>query len=239
MTKILDLYKRLPDVFSVKAVARELGTVSVRTIDRHISGYVKEGKVLKMKNGLYAKTSADQFDMALQLYKGYIGFSSALYLHRLKNEVEDYVYVCTEVAGTPTQFGGSIVVPVYLGRMCFGTTLINGVLVSTYPKTIFDMLYRPRYASFFDLYRAIRQRELSTRELDELIYYIERSNLSTIRRAGYALEGVVPEKFIGRLRRLNSSKGKSFFLNKRAANFNKEWSIYDDVGVRRWINAAV
>lgn len=238
MTNISDMYDLLPDIFNSTTIWHVIKSrISRRTFNRQLAGYIAQKRLIRLRAGAYAKSSADRFGVATYLYKGYVGFSSALYLHGLKNEVEDRVYACTTVHKSGTRFLGIDLLPIYLGALCFGTTLVEGVSVSTYAKTIFDMLYRPRYANYFDMYRALNTRKLSDADLKELLYYARKANLSTVRRMGYALEGLVPKRFCDELHKMDTGIGKSFFHHKVATGFSRRWLIYDDAHISRWKNA--
>jgi predicted transcriptional regulator of viral defense system len=238
MTTILDSFDRLPDMFDVRSVAAAMGKkADARGIDRTLGRYVGRRLLVRLKNGVYAKASANQFTVAVYLYGGYIGFSSSLYLHGLKTEVDDKVTVCTRKRVAARRFGGIRLVPVPFSDFLYGTETLDGVVVSTYAKTLFDMLYKPAYADFFDFYRAINQKRPSKEGWAELLQYLERANLTTIRRAGYVLEGKAPEELVKRLSGLDTKKGKSFFVHKRAVNLSKKWRIYDDVNIARWKDA--
>ncbi len=236
MTKLVDLYKMLPDTFKLDAVFSQLSSkVSRRTINRQIKTFINTKKLVRLESNIYAKSTADRFKVAQYFYGGYIGFSSALYLYGLKNEVDDVVYVCIEEHMKARSISHTELKPIYLGRMCFGTVFLNNVLVSSYAKTVFDMLHKPKYANLFDLFRALRERTLSKKDLKELLYYVSiANNLSTTRRIGYSLDGIASEWFIKKLQKLNTRKGKSFFIRKRHVNLSKEWLLYDDVGIERW-----
>ena len=228
----------LPDIFDARNVKLALKRrASARSVNRALERYVGEGLLVRLKNGVYAKASANQFAVADYLYRGYVGFSSALYLHGLKTEVEDRVMVCTRKKAAARKFGGVTLVPVFFSDFLYGTETLDGVVVSTYAKTLFDMLYKPAYADFFDFYRAINRKGPGREVWTDLLQYLKRANLTTIRRAGYALEGKAPDWFTRKLSELNAMRGKSFFARKRLANFSRKWRIYDDANVRRWKDA--
>ena len=237
MTKIIDFYDRLPNLILASSLRAFFPQVSMRTIDRKMRGYVADGRLIKIKGNVYAKAAADQFDIAAQLYRGYIGLSSALYLHGLKTELEAIVYVCVPEVQKSLAFGNVTMTPIALGSLCYGTNYLKGVLVSSYPKTIFDMLFRPKHANFFDMYRAINMRMPTEDQWREVLGYLKKSNISTVRRAGHAFDGIAPEWFLQELERINPKKGSSFFVKNRKDGFDKKWLIYDDIMVRRWMNA--
>lgn len=238
MTKIIDIYGVLPEVFTATAIhAAYKKTATRRTIERTLRRYESSGAITKLKRGLYAKTTANQFSVALQVYIGYIGFSSALYLHGLKTELEANVYVCTHKAGKAVSFMNMRIVPINMGTFLHGTMMLKDVVVSTYAKTIFDMFYKPKYANFFDLFRALNHRPMVKEELLELLDYLKDADISTIRRAGYILDSRTPQWFVEKVRKMSKKSGTSFLLHNITSNFNGKWRIYDDADVIRWSNA--
>ena len=72
-----------------------------------------------------------------------------------------------------------------------------------------------------------------------LLYYSRDSSLTTIRRIGYATDGIAPSWFTKTLHDM-SMKGyrTSFFFKHVAENYSDKWNIFDDLGVIRWKNAA-
>ena len=240
MTKLINI-GNLPDVFRVSDLVRlSKGKATERSVNYMISGLLKGKKLVRIKSGMYSKTG-DIFYIACRLYDGYIGFSSALYLYGLKEEIEAVVYVCVPEHEKGFRILGKIVEPVNMSDNDYGASLIesNGhqILVSTYAKTIFDMLSKPRYANYFDMYRAVRIRPLAAGEWKELLYYAKSSSISDIRRIGYATDGIAPGWFLDELERL-SRKGyrTSFFFKHESRNYNSRWSIFDSLGMRRWMN---
>ncbi len=233
--------EELPDVFRVADLVRlSRGKATARSVNYMVSRLLEEKKLVRIKNGMYSKTG-DVFYIAYRLYNGYIGFSSALYLYGLKDEIEAAVYVCVPKHAKAAMILGKTIEPVNMADNDYGASLIelNGhqILVSTYAKTIFDMLSKPRYANYFDMYRAVRIRPLAAGEWKELLYYAKSSSISDIRRIGYATDGIAPGWFLDELERL-SRKGyrTSFFFKHESRNYNSRWSIFDSLGMRRWMN---
>ncbi len=237
MTKIIDIYEALPEVFSVIAIHAVYKDMTKRTIERAMRRYEREGTITRLKRGLYARTTANQFSVAMDIYIGYIGFSSAMYIYGLKTELEANIYVCTSKAEKPVSFMNTRITPVNMGTLLYGTRMLNDVVVSTYAKTIFDMLYKPKHANFFDLFRALNQRPLEKTDLYELLGYLRDADISTIRRVGYILDKRTPKWFVEKVRNMSSKRGTSFFFHNTAANFNSKWRIYDDANVIGWSNA--
>ncbi len=233
----------LPDVFRVESIiSLSRGRVTRRSLSYAIARLLREKKLVKVKNGTYSKAS-DPFYVSTMVYDGYIGLSSALFLRGLKTEVEADIYVCTgRGQHKATRFMDKTITPVNMSRQFYGASTVNrdgrDILVSTYPKTIFDMLSKPSYANYFDMYRAMKLTPLSKSEWKYLSYYLCNSSTSDIRRAGHATDGIAPQWFTKKLKRLSDAKtGVSFFFKHRAVNYSPRWKIYDDIGITRWNNA--
>jgi len=230
----------IPDAFDFNRMLKILPkAITRRQFAYFVNNAVRKGELVRIVRGKYAKKSANPFKIALFLFHGYIGFSSALYLLGLKEEIERVIYVGTSRNSPRVRFLNKEIVPVNLSALLYGTQFINGLVVSTYAKTIFDMFYRPKYASFFDLYRALNRKSLSREEWKELLHYCTKSNVSTIRRIGYALEEKAPKWFTGALLRISDEHGGvSYFMRKGSkGKFSKKWHLYDDIDVLRWKNA--
>ncbi len=238
MGKIVNM-ENLPDVFNVgDTIRNSRGAITRRMLNYAINKMLKERKLFKISNGTYSKT-ANVFYIACTLYNGYIGLSSALYLHGLKTEVEPNIYVCTKRHEGRIKVLDKIIVPVNVSNMHYGTVIAEqggkDLLVSSYPKTIFDMISNPGYSNYFDMYRALHGRKLNERDLEELLYYAEHSSLTDLRRVGYALDGMTPSWFTSKLHsKSKKGRGVSYFFKHRNINFNAKWGIYDSINISRW-----
>ena len=233
----------LPEVFRTDDILRLSSKgITRRRLTYAISKMLREKKLIKVMNGVYSKTG-NTFYIAYKLYGGYIGFSSALYLHRIKTEVNPVIYICTPLNHAHRiNVLGQIIEPINMSGQQYGTMKmeINGkeITVSTYAKTISDMLSKPRYADYFDMYRAMNIRKLNQEEWKELLYYTKNSSITDIRRIGYATDGMAPHWFTKELHEA-SSKGyrASFFFKHKAENYIRKWDLFDDLRITRWRNA--
>ncbi len=211
---------------------------SMRSVRYSVHELLKQKKIAKIGNEYYTKTS-NPFFVATQVYKGYIGFSSALYILGLKNETEANVYVCTSSKNKTMNFLDKQLVPVNMSRYFYGTTiLVYGdleVLTSTLPKTIFDMFYKIRYLDVQNVYRALAQRNLTRKEWVELMSFAAVASISVARRIGYSLEQFAPADILDKLKRLSDNvTGPSFYYEHRYENYNKKWRIFDTLNIKRW-----
>ena len=233
--------EHLPDTFNINRLSKLMhGKASKRMLNYAIVKLVKEKKLIKVKNGTYSKVG-DVFYIANRVYGGYIGFSSALYLYGLKNELDAVVYVCTKSSEKKLKILDKIIEPINMSEQQYGTQIVDlsgkDILVSTYPKTIFDMLAKPKYANYFDMYRAMTIRPLSRIEWKEFLFYVKSANITTIRRAGYATEGIAPKWLTKKLNQLSKIGYRtSFFFKHKAKNYSSKWSIFDDLSMKSWYN---
>ncbi len=224
------------EVFTYNVFSKAYRTLTRRQIFYLLDSLVRGNELIRLKKGFYCKSGADKYKVAVSIYEGYISFSSALYLQGLKSEVENTVFVCTKNWNKAIEFGGVKIIPVSVSNFFYGTSPINGILTATFPKIIADMFYRPKYASYFDMYRAINLRKLKEKEWEELYLYLKDSNISTIRRAGYSLESMAPGWFTRKLREIAvKSGGVSSFFRKKG-RFIREWRLYNDINIKRFEN---
>lgn len=230
--------ENLPDYFNLKDV--KSGGISNRVLLYALNDLIRSKKLIRVKKGVYAK-NPNTFYIASRLMNGYIGFSSAFYLHKLKNETEANIYVCSNRNRKLVRVFEKNVININMAKYFYGTVLLTDgdqeMPVSTVSKTIFDMLYKVTYANFHDLFRVISDYRMTEIEWRELLYYIEKSNVTVVRRAGHILSDIAPKYIIRRLKSLSdANNGPSFFFEHRFINYDKEWKIFDSLGVNRWKN---
>ena len=231
------LIKFLKKIETPQLIKPQMLSPVKRTAYRYISMLKKEGRIVKVAKGIYARSDADPYYIASHIYTGYIAFASALYVSGLKTETEKIIYVAVGKNKREIKFQDRIFKPVGMGKFFFGSIKNEkGIYLSNYPKTIFDMFHKPRYADFYSLYRALRWKPLREEEWETLAKLAKMAPLSTVRRLGYGLEGKAPEWFIKQLEKLNEPRGVSFFIPHKAKNLNKKWRVYDPQNIRRWLN---
>jgi len=232
--KILDT---LPDFFGTRNFSSYMGE---REAYRHLKKWLDFGWILRAKKNFYIKKGADEFYIAQSIYNGYIGFSSALYLHGLKTEIEKKIFVCISSSKKVFNYGQILMVPVNMTGFSFGGYSLvheNHFLhVSTYPKIIFDMFHKPKYADYYSLYRALNWRKPADEEWKTVLKLCRMAPLSTLRRVGFGLEGKAPKWFTKKLENLNSDKGVSFFVPGKRGEYSGKWRVYEPNGIRRWID---
>ena len=146
------------------------------TLKTTLSRLSKSGKLIRLKRGVYsANPIRDAFAAAQSTYNGYIGFSGALYVHRLVTELPFTITVVTINKSASKAFGMYEFRSVALKEKAIGFEDINGLTVSTKAKTLFDCIYLERYSVEMDkLINAYRTAALNREELKEFESYVDR-----------------------------------------------------------------
>ncbi len=231
--------ENLPEMFNLSSL-KSKNKISYKRIYYALKELEKKGEIIKISKGIYSK-SHNPFYIASRFFNGYIGFSSALYLLGLKTETMGTIYVCSYKNHLPIKVLDKKIINVNIKNHFYGTQSVildgNEILVSTFPKTLFDMLYKVKYADFQSIFVALNNRKTKNEEWAEFFSYVKHSNISVVRRAGYVLEGIAPAEFIREIKAISDSKnGPSFLFNHSFTNYNKEWKIFDSLNLRRWKN---
>lgn len=211
-------------------------------VNKVCSSLTSKGYLHRLKKGVYMvqkKPSGspeikNAYKIALALFKGYIGFSSALRLYDLIDYEPFTIFVVTGNISKEKTIGEYTLKYVSMGDKATGMTYYNGVYVSTTAKTFFDCFYKPQYGGGYStITKALYDADI---DWNEFLGYFRLESSSLCQRTGYVLDilgeatGVVPtdvlENFKNRIKnntRLlpsGSSKGK----------YIKEWMLLDNLG---------
>ncbi len=157
-------------------VLESLGLSNRNTLKTTLNRLAKKSAIAGLKRGTYAALPLkDGFAAALATFNGYLGFSSALYLHRIIPEQPFSIVVITRVISGVKSFGQYEFKAVALKEKAVGFTQNGPLAVSTRAKTLFDCLYLPQYSLEHDkLVEAFADAELSKKEWREFDDYVER-----------------------------------------------------------------
>ncbi|EET90066.1 MAG: hypothetical protein LVQ97_00395 [Candidatus Micrarchaeales archaeon] len=156
------------------------------TLKTTLSRLDKSGRIIRLKRGVYSSNPIkDAFVAAQSTYGGYIGFSSALYVHKLIAELPFLVTVVTTHLSTLKTIGAYQFRAVAMKEKAIGFQNVGDLTVSTRAKTLFDCLYLERYSIERDkLIEVYRSAKLSPGELSEFDLYVKRF-VSKRRRAKF------------------------------------------------------
>ncbi len=174
--KLVNAVQNSPGSIAMLETLESLKLCDEFTLKTTLSRLSKSGKIIRLKRGVYsANPIRDAFAAAQHTYNGYIGFSSALYVHGLITELPFTVTVVTVNKSASKAFGMYEFRSVALKEKAIGFENIDGLTVSTRAKTLFDCIYLERYSvergKLIDAYRVTR---LNREELKEFESYVNR-----------------------------------------------------------------
>jgi predicted transcriptional regulator of viral defense system len=144
------------------------------TLKTTLSRISRSGRIIRLKRGTYSVNPiANAFASAQHVFNGYIGFSSALYLHKLIDELPFAISVVTRFQSGIKRVEQYEFRAIALGDKAVGFINMDTVTVSTRPKTLFDCLYLERYGIPKDkLIEAYKTAKLSGSEFSEFDSYV-------------------------------------------------------------------
>jgi len=173
---VLKAVEDSPSGIALLDVLESLGLCSPGTLKTTLSRLGKARRIIRLKRGVYsANPMRDAFACAQAVFNGYLGFSSALYLHRLAAEVPFTVTVVTKSVSRAKTFGQYEFRAVAMKEKAVGFEKKGGYVVSTRPKTLFDCLYLPKYSvEHGKLVDAFKDARLSAREWREFDFFVEK-----------------------------------------------------------------
>ncbi|MEM3370021.1 MAG: type IV toxin-antitoxin system AbiEi family antitoxin [Candidatus Micrarchaeia archaeon] len=211
-----------------------------------VSSLIKKKIFLQIKKGLYYVTMGETYDEFLlgqYLFGGYIGFSTALWLHGLKTEMPSICYVAVYKGKKTKKIGRMLFKSVSLGEKAIGAAYIDKYRVSTKAKTFFDCFLIPKYAGGFQqILYSLSVADMTAADWNEFLDYIKKfGSSSMVQRVGYVFSILrrinakkVPNFLISELRKELERKGPVITTLdptiKAKGRFVSEWKIYDNVG---------
>ncbi|MCL5433574.1 MAG: hypothetical protein M1538_01170 [Candidatus Marsarchaeota archaeon] len=156
------------------------------TLKTTLSRLGKSSRIIRLKRGVYSSNPIrDAFIAAQCIYSGYLGFSSALYVHKLIAELPFLITVVTTYKSATTAIGVYEFRAIAMKEKAIGFKNFGSMIVSTRAKTLFDCLYLEQYSIERDkLIEAYRTAKLSSDELREFDSYVKRF-VSKKRRAKF------------------------------------------------------
>ncbi len=174
--KVLESVRKSPQGIISSDILESLWLCGRDTLKTILSRLHKAGKIVRLKRGVYASLPlADAFTAAQAAFNGYLGFSTALYLHRLISEMPFALIVVTIQTSAVKKVGQYEFRAVALKEKAVGFELKQGYTISTRPKTFFDCLYLPEYSLEQEkLSAAFREAHLTEKEWKEFDRYVER-----------------------------------------------------------------
>lgn len=153
----VDVLLRSPNtVFSTKDVALLWGEDKERTISGRLNKYVKAGKLIRVRRGIYAKDKKyNQFELATRIYTpSYISFETVLTRNGINFQYYGNIFVATyvtreiEVDGNRISF---IRMKDYVLSNTTGIEHIEGIAKATKERAFLDRIYVSKEYHFDNL----------------------------------------------------------------------------------------
>lgn len=215
---------------------------SPHQVNRILSRLSQKGYLHRLKKGVYLISphpsgSVDiqnPYSLALALFKGYIGFSSALRLYDLLEYEPFTIFVVTQNTSKEKTIGQYLIKAVAMGDRCTGMTFHKGAYVSTLSKTYFDCFYKPQYAGGY----AVITRALYDSQPDwkEFCGWFLHESAALCQKTGYVLDmlgqhtGSVPEDVIAFFKARVRNNTLLAYGGTGPAHYVRTWKILDNVG---------
>ncbi len=227
-------------VITTKEVKGLFPDISEGMIYRLLSSLEDKGYLYRVKRGLYLvqKKPSDipiienPYGIALYLYSGYIGFSSALKVHGLIEYEPFTVFVITTDRSATMDLGNYTFKAVAMGDKAVGLTNFNGLYVSDTEKTFFDCFYKPRYGGGYStVTKALLEIDM---DWDKFIKYFQRfASASLCQRTGYVLDSIgeelaVPENVMDFFEGRICGKTKLLPSAPSRGRYSRKWKVLDN-----------
>lgn len=230
------------EIESTKEMKNVLPDLKPHEIDRISSKLSLKGYLHRLKKGTYIVQEKptntpiikNPYKIALALFKGYIGFSSALRVYDLIDYEPFTIFVITKNKSREKKIGEYTFKSVAMGKRAVGMAYYKGIFISTISKTFFDCFYKPQYGGGYStITKALYETNI---DWDEFIKYFELSSDSLCQRTGYVLDlmgketGKVPEYIIEHLKKRIKNNTKLLPSGSGSGTYVKDWMVLDNLG---------
>lgn len=173
---VLKAVEQSPSGIANLDVLQSLRLCGAATLKTTLSRLRKQGRIIRLKRGTYASNPPkDAYACAQATFNGYLGFSTALYLHELIAEIPFTITVVTTATSRTKAIGEYTFRAVALREKAVGFKRMRGYSISTRAKTLFDCLYLPRHSlEERKLLEAFRDAALTESEWAEFEVYVKK-----------------------------------------------------------------
>ncbi len=211
-------------------------------VNKVCSSLSSKGYLHRLKKGVYLiqeKPSnipviKNAYKIALAMFKGYIGFSSALRLYDLIDYEPFTIFVVTRNRSMEKIIGEYTLKYVAMGDKATGMTYYNGVYVSTTAKTFFDCFYKPQYGGGYStITKALYDADI---DWNEFLGYFGLASSSLCQRTGYVLDllgdatSVVPNDVLDNFKNRIKNNTRLLPSGSSKGKYIKEWMVLDNLG---------
>lgn len=174
--KVFDAIQKSPAGVITLDILESLALCNRDVLKTILSRLNKAGKIIRLKRGAYATYPlVDAFVAAQWVFSGYLGLSTALYLHGFISEMPFKITVVTNAVSSSKVVGAYDFSAVALKDKAIGFERKGSFIVSTRAKTLFDCIYLPRYGVGEEkLVEAYRKKRLADKEWREFDSYVKK-----------------------------------------------------------------
>jgi predicted transcriptional regulator of viral defense system len=173
---VLNAIENSPGGISNLELLGSLELCDQNTLKTSLSRLNKAGKIMRLKRGLHSSNPLrDPFVAGQELFGGYLGFTNALYLHKIITEMPFRITVVTSTASSTKAIGSYEFKTVALHEKAVGFVRLGDYVVSTRAKTLFDCVYQQRYSiEEKKLIQAFKEADLKEAEWKEYETYVKK-----------------------------------------------------------------
>ena len=212
-------------------------------INKICSNLSLKGYLHRLKKGMYlvhekpsiAPVIKNPYRIALTLFQGYIGFSSALRVYNLLDYEPFTIFVVTTNKSREKKIGEYIFKSVAMGEKAMGITYYEGMYISSLEKTFFDCFYKPQYSGGYStITKALHDIDLNW---NDFIQYFRFASDSLCQRTGYVLELLqketnkkVSKKVLSYFKKRVKNNTKLLPSGRAKGKYIKEWMVLDNLG---------
>lgn len=238
------LRKESGNAISLERISGLFPGIDSEKINRICYGLSKKGYLHRIKREVYLIQDepsqkpliSNPFKIALQIYPGYLAFSSALRIYDLIEYEPFTIFIATAGKSHKIKLGEYVFRYVSM-KNTVGVEFCKNVYVSSKTKTFYDCFYRPQYCGGYSVIAKALYLNKGC-DWNELKKYFENfSSDSLCQRSGYVLEIIknagiieVPAFMISYLNSRIKTNSRLIPLNKSAGKYITEWKILDNLG---------
>lgn len=195
----------------------------------------KYAKRILKDNYLVMENINDYHKIALMIYPGYIGLSSALRKYNLLDYEDFTIYIITFNKSKTINLENYTFKYISMREKSIGFAEKDGLKISSLEKTFFDLFYLNRYASFDITTKAIY--DSKNIDWNNFLSYFKKFGTPLLcQKTGYILDMLknetkkqIPDFVIDYFK--SKIKIKAKLINKKLpSKFIKEWLIQDNLG---------
>ncbi|MFH1750089.1 MAG: hypothetical protein ABH863_00250 [Candidatus Micrarchaeota archaeon] len=174
--QVLGAVGKSPSGIASLEILKSLKICGQDTLKTTLNRLSKAKRIIRLKRGVYSINPVkDAFSCAQSTFNGYLGFTSALYLHKLIAEIPFTITIVTTYQSKRKQVGEYQFGAVSMKGKAVGFVQLGDYIVSTRAKTLFDCLYLPKYSVEHNkLIASYREAKLGKAEWKEFDNYVKK-----------------------------------------------------------------